>query len=58
MAEAIDSGKAAFRGTLLFELQAASVALAKTLLSCEEITQEECGVSNFYVLFFTFFFVN
>ena len=45
VAEVLDSGKSLLRGTLLFELQASSVALAKTLLSSEEITQEECGVS-------------
>lgn len=40
LAETIDPGMSLFRGTLLFELQAALVALAKTLLSNEIVTKD------------------
>lgn len=41
LADVIDPGLSLFRGTLLFELQAALVALAKILLSNEIITKEK-----------------
>lgn len=40
LAGTIDPGMSLFRGTLLFELQAALVALAKTLLSNDIVTKD------------------
>lgn len=49
LADIIDPGLSLFRGTLLFELQAALVALAKMLLSNEVITKDGTQV-NFNIL--------
>lgn len=45
LADTIDPGMSLFRGTLLFELQAALVALAKMLLSNDILTKDGTQVS-------------
>lgn len=50
LADVIDPGLSLFRGTLLFELQAALVALAKILLSNEIITKEKTQVCYYFYL--------
>lgn len=45
LADVIDPCKSLFRGTILFELQAAIVARAKVFLSNDLITQEKAAVS-------------
>ena len=46
LAEVLAPGQSLLRGTLLLELQAALVAMARLLLSNDAITQEDSQVGN------------